>query len=209
MRITRVFAILLMSLALAGPLYAGSVYFWTDENGVRHYSNTGLPEEVVEADVRPEESSPSQAVGASDEADVDANEGAPPSDPSEDETAEVGPDGGREKSLDDRLAAKAEKEQRRLEAEIKRIKGLSIGKSFTQGMKDAQIRPLQEQLSLLSADPKRYFRMKREGAFNSSYPAGSAEDAPSPSDPLSGRLSSEPTSSSIGGSSGNDATTQK
>lgn len=209
MRITRVFAILLMSLALAGPLYAGSVYFWTDENGVRHYSNTGLPDEVVEADVRPEESSPSQAVGASDEADVDANEGAPPSDPSEDETAEVGPDGGREKSLDDRLAAKAEKEQRRLEAEIKRIKGLSIGKSFTQGMKDAQIRPLQEQLSLLSADPKRYFRMKREGAFQSSSSAGSGSTNPPADEPLEGRLSSAPASSSAGGSSGSEATSQE
>ena len=209
MKIKRVFAILLMSMVLAGPLYAGSVYFWTDENGVRHYSNTGLPDEVVDADVRPEESAPSQPAETSDEPDVDAKEGEPPTGPQEGETAEAAPDAGGAKPFDDRLAAQAEKERQRLEAEMKRIKGLSIGKSFTQGMKDAQIRPLQEQLSLLSADPKRYFRMKREGAFKSSSDSDSGGNSPSTSDPLSGNLSSEPGTSSSGGSSGNDATSPK
>jgi hypothetical protein len=96
--------------------------------------------------------------------------------------------------MNDRLAARAEKEKQRLESEIKKIKGLSIGKSFTQGMKDARIRPLQEQLALLQADPERYFRMKRQGAFQSS--------SPSSSDPLADRLSSAPVTSSTGDSSG-------
>lgn len=209
MKIRWVLALLLVSLTFAGPLYAGSVYSWTDEDGVRHYSNTGIPDEVVEADVQPEENAPPQAVEASEETDVDANEGASPEGPSEDDTAEVTPDADGKKPFDDRLAAQAEKERQRLESEIKRIKGLSIGKSFTQGMKDARIRPLQEQLSLLSADPKRYFRMKREGAFESSYPDGSAENAPSSANPLSGRLSSEPATSSAGGSSDNADTSQK
>lgn len=209
MKIKWIFAILLLFMVLAGPLYAGSVYFWTDENGVRHYSNTGLPDEVVDADVRPEENTPSQAAEASDEPDVDVIEDEPPAGPQEGETAESAPDADGKKPFSDRLAAQAESERQRLEAEIKRIKGLAIGKSFTQGMKDAQIRPLQEQLSLLSADPKRYFRMKREGAFNSSSPGGSAENAPSPSTPPSGNLSSEPATSSAGGSSGNDAPSQK
>ena len=55
MKIRWVIAILLISVFVAGPLYAGSVYFWTDENGVRHYSNTGIPNDVEAADVRPEE----------------------------------------------------------------------------------------------------------------------------------------------------------
>ena len=180
MKIKWVFAILLMSLTFAGLLYAGSVYRWTDENGVRHYSNTGLPDEVVDADVRPEEISPSEPAESDPNAESAENEPA------------LGPEGadvdepppGKGEPINDRLAAQAENERQRLESEIKRIKGLSIGKSFTQGMKDAQIRPLQEQLSLLSADPKRYFRMKRQGAFKSFSSAGSGNEAPSLSDPL-------------------------
>lgn len=207
MKIKWIFAILVMFLAFTGLLYAGSVYRWTDENGVRHFSNTGLPEQVVDADVQPEEISPSEDVESSGETDNDEN--APPAGPQEGEIADVAPDADGEKPIDDRLAAQAEKERQRLEAEIKRIKGLSIGKSYTQGMKDAQIRPLEEQLALLSADPKRYFRMKREGAFKSTYPDESAENAASPSNPLSGNLSSEPATSSADGSSGTDATSQK
>jgi hypothetical protein len=90
--------------------------------------------------------------------------------------------------MDPQLAARVEKERQRLEAEIKRIKGLSIGKSFTPGMKDAMIKPLEEQLALLKADPERYFRMKREGAFSSG--SGSGIASPGTSGPLGGTLES-------------------
>jgi hypothetical protein len=206
MKIRWVLALLFVSLTFAGPLYAGSVYSWTDEDGVRHYSNTGIPDEVVEADVQPEENAPSQAVEASEETDVNADEGAPPEGPSEGgDTAETAPTA----QGTARFEAKVEKERQRLEAQIKMIKGLSIGKSFTPGMKDARIRPIEEQLALLNADAKRYFRMKRQGAFTSTYPDGSAENAPTPTNPLSDGLSSEAATSSAGGSSGNDDTSQE
>ena len=47
-----------LCLIWAGTVYAESVYFWTDEDGVRHYSNTGIPRDVQEAEERPEEISP-------------------------------------------------------------------------------------------------------------------------------------------------------
>jgi len=194
MKIRWFIAILFVSVFITGLLYAGSVYYWTDDNGVRHYSNTGIPNDVEAADVRPEEVPAPQASESSDISDTDRE---PPDTPSlEDETEQTDPDGEGEKRMNDRLAARAEKEKQRLESEIKKIKGLSIGKSFTQGMKDARIRPLQEQLALLQADPERYFRMKRQGAFQSS--------SPSSSDPLADRLSSAPVASSTGGSSGDD-----
>jgi len=204
MRITWVFAILLTALALAGPLYAGSVYHWTDENGVRHYSNTGHPEEVVEADVRPEETSPAPAADAS--GDTEGSENEPPVGPGGTDLEESSP--SREEQFDNRLAAKAAREREWLQSEIKRVNGLSIGKSFTPGMKDAQLRPLQEQLSLLSADPERYFRMKRQGAFKTTPSTFSEPDNPSLANPLGGRLSSAPGTSS-GGSSANDAASRK
>jgi hypothetical protein len=194
MKIRWFIAILFASLFVTGLLYAGSVYFWTDENGVRHYSNTGIPNDVEAADVRPEEVPAPQASESSDISDVDRE--PPDTPPSEGDTEQTDPDAEGEKGMNDRLAARAEKEKQRLESEIKKIKGLSIGKSFTQGMKDARIRPLEEQLALLQADPERYFRMKRQGAFQSS--------SPSSSDPLADRLSSAPVASSTGGSSGDD-----
>jgi len=186
--------ILFASVFVTGPLYAGSVYYWTDDNGVRHYSNTGIPNDVEAADVRPEEATSPQAPATSDISDTDRE--PPDATPSEGDTEQDESDAEGGQQMDDRLAARAEKEQQRLESEIKKIKGLSIGKSFTQGMKDARIRPLQEQLALLQADPERYFRMKRQGAFQSS--------SPSSSDPLADRLSSAPVASSTGGYSGDD-----
>jgi Domain of unknown function (DUF4124) len=191
MKIRWLIVILFASVYVAGLLYAGSVYSWTDENGVRHYSNTGLPNDVEAADVRPEEAPSPQASAPNDISNTDKE--PPEANPSE---GDADQDAEGEKRMGDRLAAKAEKEQQRLESEIKKIKSLSIGKSFTQGMKDARIRPLQEQLALLQADPERYFRMKKQGAFQSS--------SSSPSAPLTGRLSSAPASSSAGGSSGTD-----
>ena len=202
MKIRWLSVILFASVFVTGQLYAGSVYYWTDENGVRHYSNTGIPDGVEAADVRPEEAPSPQAPETSDISDTD-NE-PPDTPPSEDDAEQADPDGEGETRMDDRLAARAEKEEQRLESEIKKIKDLSIGKSFTQGMKDARIRPLQEQLALLQADPQRYFRMKRQGAFTSTYPDGSAEANPASSDPLAGNLSGAPATSSAGGSSSDD-----
>jgi len=194
MKIRWLVAILFASVFISGLLYAGSVYYWTDENGVRHYSNTGIPNDVEAADVRPEEFPAPQASESSDISDTDS--GPSEATPSEGDTEQTDPDAEGEKRMNDRLAARAEKEKQRLESEIKKIKGLSIGKSFTQGMKDARIRPLQEQLALLQADPERYFRMKRQGAFQSS--------TSSPSDPLAGNLTGAPATSSTGGSSNDE-----
>ena len=72
---------------------------------------------------------------------------------------------------DERMAARIENERQELLSEIKQIEDLAIGVSFTPGMKAARIAPLKERLALLDADPERYFRMKRQGAFG---------DAPNP-----------------------------
>jgi hypothetical protein len=194
-----VYIIVSLSLFLAGQLYAGSVYFWTDENGVRHFSNTGIPDEVQEAAERPEESSPPQASKAISDATPDTDSQEPPVGPQEEEAESAAPGSGGDEQIDDRLAAKAEKERQRLEAEIKRIEGRSMSKTYTQGMKDAQLAPLKEQLALLNADPERYFRMKRQGAFQSSSGSGSGTGTASTADILGGRLSSESGRSSASG----------
>ena len=71
MKIRWIIAILFASVFVTGLLYAGSVYYWTDDNGVRHYSNTGIPNDVEAADVRPEEVPAPQASESSDIPDTD------------------------------------------------------------------------------------------------------------------------------------------
>ena len=198
MKMYRVCAVLLLSMMVVSPLWAQSVYTWTDENGVRHFSNTGLPQDAQEAVESPEEISPPVSTSPSANADTGAENEKPPENAPEGKTGEEAPGNGGKEQIDQRLAAKVEKERQRLESEIKRIKGLAIGKSFTPGMKDAMIKPLQEQLALLNADPERYFRMKREGAFQSGS-GGRFESGPAQG-PLMDSLAPIEESSSAGGS---------
>lgn len=180
-------------MVVATPVLADSVYSWTDEDGVRHYSNTGIPPGVQQAEERPEENSSPPAIEPGQPSGEEGRGENTPGPESVDTPEEEAAAAGSEKKMDARLAARVERERQRLGAEIKRIQGLSIGKSFTPGMKDAMIKPLQEQLALLEADPERYFRMKREGAFNN----GANTNPPSESGPLSDPLESfEPSSSS-------------
>jgi hypothetical protein len=198
-----VFAMMFLSFFFAGQILAGSVYYWTDENGVRHYSNTGVPEHVMEADVRPEEAS-SPPAGQISEADSDTNAEGSPNNPPEGESGEPGDGaapGPADEATDDRMAQRVEKERARLEAEIKRIKNRGMSRTFTEGMRDNLLRPLEEQLALLNADPERYFRMKRQGAFNSAD-SGSAGTPPSPGEAGPARFSAGQPRSSSGGQAG-------
>jgi hypothetical protein len=192
---------LLLVMMVAGPLCADSVYFWTDENGIRHYSNTGIPDGVQDANERPEEFSAAPSPEPNEPPGNGSAGESPPDTWSGDTPEEKEAAAESNQQMDEQLAAKVEKERQRLGAEIKRIQDLSIGVSFTPGMKDAMVKPLEEQLALLNADPKRYFRMKREGAFEN----GSGGSAPPPSGPLSNSLQPFESSSSTGQSMNGEA----
>jgi hypothetical protein len=157
----------LMALLIGSTVYAGTVYEWTDENGVRHFSNTGAPAEVeaiattAEETAAPEveEKAAQEAQQEQDEILSDAPAQGTPT-PSVREQAE--------QLQQERLSRQVEQERKRLEAEIAQIDNLSVGVSFTPGMKAARMEPLKEQLDLLNSNPEQYFRMKREGAFTQS-----------------------------------------
>lgn len=208
MNIMRLSAFLLVWLMVSSPLVADSVYTWTDENGVRHFSNTGLPDEAQDA-VEHFEEIPSGPTPELNElsGDESVRENPPEEEDVETSEEEAAAAGGKQQ-MDARLAARVEKERQRLEAEIKRIEGLAIGKSFTPGMKDAQIAPLKEQLALLEADPERYFRMKRQGAFQSTAASGSEGGTPSAKGPLSESLEPIEGASSYGKTTDNSAAAQ-
>ena len=159
-------------LCFAGISSAETVYFWTDENGVRHFSNTGAPDDVDDVG--------SVAGSVSPPATEEPGEGPeepmeqPPGANEQEATQADSPDSGAspatareqfENAQRDQVARKTEAERRRLQDEIAQIEGRSLSRTFTEGMRAARLDPLKEQLALLDADPVQYFRMKQQGVF--------------------------------------------
>ncbi|MDJ0668878.1 MAG: DUF4124 domain-containing protein [Desulfobacterales bacterium] len=155
----------LLFFLIAGMVQAGTVYYWTDENGVRHFSNTGPPDDVQEVGTKaetrstaPVEAEPEQITdNEPDPGTPVTQEDQPGSSPTFRERAEA--------AQQERLARQSEDERRRLQAEIEQVEQRSLSRTFTEGMRDARLNPLRQQLALLDANPAEYFRMKQEGAF--------------------------------------------
>ncbi|MDJ0723320.1 MAG: DUF4124 domain-containing protein [Desulfobacterales bacterium] len=159
----------LAALWFAGISSAETVYYWTDENGVRHFSNTGAPDGVGDVGSIAGSSSPPET----EEQAEDPNEQSPDAD-LEDENRADKPDSTDsppsvreqfENAQREQVARRSEEERRRLEGEIAQIEGRGLSRTFTEGMRAARLEPLKEQLALLEADPVQYFRMKQQGAF--------------------------------------------
>ncbi len=155
----------LIVLFSTGMLNAQNVYEWTDENGVRHFSNTGAPADVDEVGTTAEKVAPPAVEeqeaqeAAGEENEVLSN--APPSGSSSQTVRERAEEAQREQ-----VAKRAEDERQRLQNEISQIEQRGLSRTFTEGMRANQLQPLREQLALLDADPVQYFRMKQSGAFN-------------------------------------------
>jgi hypothetical protein len=156
-------------LLITSLVQAGTVYQWTDENGVRHFSNTGAPTDAAGVNATAEQTSP-QNVDPPTESAVQTEQDAV--DPDQEPPLSNDPTKGtptvqeRAEQLErERLARQAEEERRILEAEIVQVEQRGLSRTFTEGMRAARLEPLKEQLALLDADPAQYFRMKRDGAF--------------------------------------------
>lgn len=58
---------------------------------------------------------------------------------------------------DSALSEKIEAERTRIEAQMDEIRNRGMGGGLTQGMKDNQLKPLQDKLDRLNSDPEGYF----------------------------------------------------
>lgn len=152
-------------LVTAGTVYAGTVYQWTDENGVRHFSNTAPPDNVEEVEKTAEKRSTPEAEEQAEQEALREQE----------EIISNAPDPGTsstptlherdEQRRQERFTKQVDEERKYLENEIARLDKRGMSPSFTQGMKEDTLKPLREQLSLLNADPAAYFRKKEQGGF--------------------------------------------
>jgi len=153
---------LLILLAVAPVLHAGSVYTWTDDNGVRHYSNINVPDnaELVvtsQDDATPSDANVSELPSEEEQTAAEDQVEAPPEQSADSATAEEQTD------EDPRIA----EERALLEAEIQRVEGRAISRTYSPGMKRNRLKPLYARLSLLNENPEKYFQMKDQGSFES------------------------------------------
>ena len=134
------------------PAYADTIYIWTDENGVKHYSNSQPPEDVDQVNtiegIQYDDTSDKQYREAYDRM---VNDAAREADRHFEENAQKEAqriEAERQKEQDaynQRIAA----ERARLLKEIEELKSRGYGPTFTKGMQDNQIRRIQEQLDQL------------------------------------------------------------
>ncbi|GAB6904644.1 exported hypothetical protein [Desulfosarcina cetonica] len=143
-----------------GAVMAGSVYTWTDADGVKRFSDSPPPEDAKDVQTIDEIPNNPQAEKqqrqdynrmvdkASQAADRQLKEEA------EKKAMEAEKEADRRKAeLDSRVVAEREK----LQKEIDAIKGRALGPTFSPGQKAAMIEKVQKKIDSLERDPKGYF----------------------------------------------------
>ena len=152
MRWTTVLTMILWLIAIGNTALAGTIYTWTDADGVKHYSNSQPPEEAanvmtieeveydqVGADRNREEFN-RMVEGASEEADRHFDQQA------RKKAQQAAKQQRQKKEARERQSAA---EKTRLMKEIEAIQNRALGPNFTQGMRDNLIRQLQEKIDQL------------------------------------------------------------
>ena len=147
-------------LLLAGPVIAGTIYTWTDANGVKRFSDSPPPEGATNVHTTDEiESSPGAGDQASQTYDQMVDEASRSADEhfaqeAEKRAAEAEAEHQQQaEAMDQRVAA--EKEQ--LQQQINEIEARGLGPTFSQGQKDAMIQEVQARIDRLESDPEAYF----------------------------------------------------
>ncbi len=145
-KVTMVFVALLL---IVSPVAADTIYIWTDENGVKRFSNQ-LPEGVEDYETEQGASLDGEG-GERPEFDRMIEEVKQQNRQSDIEREE---EAARRKAEAERKA-KEEKEARiaaeraRLQEQIDALNNRALSPTFTQGMRDHQIRQIQEQIDAL------------------------------------------------------------
>lgn len=152
MRWTTVLTMILWLIAIGNPAPAGTIYTWTDADGVKHYSNSQPPAEAdnvltieeveydqVGADRNREEFN-RMVEGASEEANRHFDQ----------QTRKKAQQAAkRQRQETEARERQSAEEKARLMKEIEAIQNRALGPNFTQGMRDNLVRQLQEKIDQL------------------------------------------------------------
>ncbi len=144
-------------------LNAGSIYTWTDENGVKRYSNAAPGEDAKDVEVI-KEIPHTQADNEKSEQNAKKLEQVLEGLEAENKAAEIEREqknkeieAEKKKTAFDKLNKKVLIEKERLQNEIRRIEQLAIGGPYSLAMKKTKIKEYQDKLDLLERSPEEYF----------------------------------------------------
>lgn len=131
---------------------AGTIYTWTDADGVKRYSNSQPPEDAQNVQTIDEvEYDETEADSSRREFDRMVEEASEEADRHFDQQArqKARQDAKRERSQKEARAQQISEEKARLMNEIEAIQNRALGPNFTQGMRDNLVRQLQEKIDQL------------------------------------------------------------
>jgi chromosome segregation ATPase len=150
-------------LLFIADLNADNIYSWTDENGVRQYSNTAPDKDRKDVEIikeiphtQDDEKKSGQATNELDRV-LDELEVENRAAEIEREEKDKKNEAEKNKAAQDKLNKKIQTEKERLQNEIRRIEQLASGGTFSLAMKKSKIKEYQEKLDLLERSPKKYF----------------------------------------------------
>lgn len=159
-RIIYVACFVLCSLVF-GMAVAGTIYTWTDADGVKRYSNSQPPEYARDVQTIEEVDTSQQGDDLQrQEFDRMAEEAGKEADRHFEEQAEKKAqeaEADRQQQLEDQNQ-RIEEELSKLQKEIDDLKGRGLGPTFSAGMRDNQINLVQKKIDLLESDPDAYFK---------------------------------------------------
>jgi hypothetical protein len=143
-------------------LNADNIYSWTDENGVRQYSNTAPGNDAKDVEIikeiphtQDDEKKSGQSANELDRV-LDELEAENRAAEIEREEKDKKIEAEKNKAAQDKLNKKIQTERERLYNEIRRIEQRST-RNFSVGMKKLKIKEYQEKLDLLESSPEEYF----------------------------------------------------
>ena len=162
MKTIMAFCFCLLVIVSATTLQA-QIYSWTDENGVRQFSNTAPDATATDVEIHQEVQDDSGSVKSTDPG--DGNPIAPPPGWNEvfDEHArqkqasQQNDERQKQQAADAKLSRRVQAEKERLQGEIDRIQQLAVGPSLPLSLKNARIKQFQDKLDALEKAPDDYF----------------------------------------------------
>lgn len=147
---------------LSSHAYAGKVYSWTDENGVKQYSNTEPAGGVGDVEITDEMPGDPRYSDKNQERQkiIDGlksrNQAAEDERKIEEEKREAKKAEEKAKSQKE-ISGKVQAEKNRLLAEINTYEQRAVGPTFSLALKNSIIQKLKDKLALLEESPETYF----------------------------------------------------
>ena len=150
---------------LSSQAYAGKIYSWTDENGVKQYSNTQPGEGAGDIEIMDEKPGDPRYSDKNMERqklinDLKARNKAAEKERKAEEEKQDAKKAEERSQARKEMDPKIQAEKNRLIEEIKMYEQRAVGPNFSLALKNSIIKKLKDKLALLETSPEKYFESK-------------------------------------------------